>query len=82
MNERKRFATLNEIHNESIIEERVVYLILRTLGWGVVAFMAASTVSLLMGYTFEQAADVIWLAAGYSAATLGFWGGIFKEMRD
>ena len=82
MDERKRFATISGKHNYSLIEERVVYLLLRTLAWGVIAFMAAATVSLLLGYTFEQAADAIWLAAGYSAVTVGFWGGIFKEMRD
>jgi hypothetical protein len=82
MDERKRFATVNGKHNDSWIEERVVYLILRTLGWGVIAFMAAGTVSLLMGYTFEQAAEAIWLAAGYSAVTVGFWGGVFKEMHN
>ena len=82
MGERKRFAALSGKQNDWLIEERVVYLFLRTISWGVIAFMAAATVSLLLGYTFEQAADAIWLAAGYTAVTVGFWGGVFKEMRE
>lgn len=81
MGENKRFAAAGK-QTYSLVEERVVYLLLRTIGWGVIAFMAAATVSLMLGYTFEQAADAIWLAAGYTAVTVGFWGGVFKEMRE
>lgn len=62
--------------------EKFFYLLLRIVGYGAAAFMAASTISLLAGYSYMEAREAIILAAIYVGAAAGLFGGFFRLMRE
>lgn len=59
-----------------------MYLVIRTLVFGLIAFLIACTVSLLLGYNIHQAGTVIFIVAGYTAMIAGLGAGIIKVMRN
>lgn len=63
------------------VDEKKMYLVVRTMVVGLAAFLVACAVSLLLGYSMKQAGEIIFIVTGYTAVIAGLGAGIIKVMR-
>lgn len=64
------------------INEKKVYLFLRTTAWFFGAFVLSCAAGLLAGYSIRQAGETIFLISGYTGAIVGLGAGVLKLMRE
>lgn len=72
--------TAASIERKLHMDEKKVYLFLRTAAWTFGAFIVSCTASLLSGCSISQAGEIIFVISGYTGVIAGLGAGILKLM--
>lgn len=64
------------------LNEKKIYLFLRTLVWMLGAFIVSGVISFLLGYHLRQVGGIIFIIVGYTGAIGGLGMGVLKLMRE
>lgn len=74
--------TAASIERKLHMDEKKLYLFLRTAAWTFGAFVLSCAASLLSGYSIGQAGETIFVISGYTGVIAGLGAGILKLMRE